>query len=450
MIPDSERLAAWISAQRWFAGKAHRIARVQVEDRISVGDVMLAIVRLRLDDASEDRYAIPLAPGGDITDALEGGEYPSALLALIRDSGRIGGEQGAIVGHATRAVRVPLGTALRARRLSGEQSNTSVVLGDVAILKHFRRLAAGPNPEQEITGFLTERTTFTHAPRLYGHVEYRDADGATSTLVVAHELVTGADDGWAWVVDRLREVFGRVPARPDDRDGLAAVAAVPLGALERLGERTAALHVALASVTGDAAFAPEPIAPADIARWANDVQRQIATAAAAAPTRGIPDAPDVREALGALLGRAKTRHHGDFHLGQTLYRAADDDWVLLDFEGEPLRPLEERRQKTSPLRDVAGMLRSIDYAGVTAAPDPGDARATAWRDVASVAFVRGYRRVAHDAAFVPRSETGFARAVAVFVIEKAAYEVVYEASHRPEWLGIPVEGLRLAVAALAA
>jgi trehalose synthase-fused probable maltokinase len=446
---DSAELAAWIGAQRWFAAKDRRIARVQVEDRVGVGRVVLLVVRVRLDDTSEDRYAIPLAPGGEIVDALDGDHYSAALFALIGDGGRLPGEHGGIVGRPTRAFPVgdrPVG----ARRLAGEQSNTSVILGEVAILKHFRRLAAGPNPEQEITGFLTERTAFRHAPRLYGHVDYLDASGEVAALAVAHEVVRGADDGWAWIVGQLRELFARGPGHPEDREGLVALASGPLGALERLGEHTAALHAALASVTEDPAFAPEPITPADAERWADGVRRQIATAAAAAPTRDIPAAPDVRGALAALVGRAKIRHHGDFHLGQTLYRPGAGAWVLLDFEGEPLRPLAERRRKASPLRDVAGMLRSIDYAGVTAAADPADPRAASWRDVASAAFVRGYRRVARAAAFVPRTDAAFDRAVAAFVVEKAAYEVVYEASHRPEWIGIPVEGLRLAVRALAA
>ena len=434
--PRSEPFAAWLADRRWFAGKTRRIAGVEIEDRIAVGAATLAIVRVRLDGGEGDRYAVPLAPGAGIVDALDGDTYAPALFALMRAGGRLAGERGELAGVPTRACPADAGERLAARVIGGEQSNTSVALGDVALLKHFRRLAVGPNPDQEVTRFLTERTSFAHAPRLYGHVEYRGADGVI-TLAVAHELVRDAEDGWAFILGEARRALGD-----------ASAAEPGLAALERLGAVTAALHVALASDAREPGFAPEAVGPADVARWTDAVRRQLEAARAALRGQRLPEVPDVGAGLGALVGTVKVRHHGDYHLGQTLHRRASGEWVVIDFEGEPLRPIDERRQKHAALRDVAGMLRSIDYAAVSVAPAPDDARARAWERAAAARFLAGYRRGASGAAFVPGGEAAFTRAVAAFVVEKAAYEIVYEASHRPDWVRIPVEGLARAAAAI--
>jgi trehalose synthase-fused probable maltokinase len=434
--PRSDALAAWLADRRWFAGKTRRIVGVEIEDRVSVGTATLAVVRARLSDGSDDRYAVPLAQSGGIVDALDDGDYAPALFRLIRAGGRLAGERGELVGVPTTACPTAAGEALDARRVGGEQSNTSLVLGDVALLKHFRRLAVGPNPDQEVTRFLTERTAFAHAPRLYGHVEYRARDGVI-TLAVAYELVRGAEDGWAFILGEARR------AARDER------AAEPgLEALERLGAVTAELHTALSSDPDEPGFAPEPVGAADVARWADAVRRQVDAARVALRGHRLPDVPDVAAGLGALLGTVKVRHHGDYHLGQTLYRPASGAWIVIDFEGEPLRPIEERRQKHAALRDVAGMMRSIDYAAVTVAARPDDPRARTWEAAASARFLAGYRRRADGAAFVPAGEAAFTRALAAFVVEKAAYEIVYEASHRPDWVRIPVEGLARAAAAI--
>jgi maltose alpha-D-glucosyltransferase/alpha-amylase len=216
--------------------------------------------------------------------------------------------------------------------------------------------------------------------------------------------------------------------------------AVTVEALRRLGERTAELHRALASDPRDPAFAPEPILAADVAAWADAVAARLAATRAALRGEGITVDPGaVRAGLAHLVGRQKIRHHGDFHLGQTLYRPTAGDWMIIDFEGEPLRPLAERRRKHAAPRDVAGMLRSIDYAAASSPDAPTSLRV--WETDAACAFLEGYRAAAGAAAFLPESDHAFRDVVAVFELEKAAYEIVYEANNRPDWIAIPKRGL---------
>jgi trehalose synthase-fused probable maltokinase len=415
-LPSAAELGAWIAGQRWFASKRRRITGVALEDRVPLGAGWLCLARVALDDGSADRYALPLLEGTEVRDALDDPDFCAALLALIAREARVPGAHGEVVAARTRAfVEVPSG--VRSRRLEGEQSNSSVLFGDTLILKHFRRLAAGPHPDVEITRYLTERTEFRHTPRLWGSLEYRDEAGAWA-LAMAQELVHGARDGWRWLLERLA-------------DGDEA-----LTALGGLGRRTAELHLALAAGDGDPAFAPEPITPADVEAWTAAVQRQLDAARAALGGRadGIPARIETA-GLRALVGAAKQRHHGDFHLGQTLIGHGGAEVAIIDFEGEPLRPIDERRRKHTPLRDVAGLLRSLGYAAASAAVPPD------WEARARAAFLEGYREAAGGAPFLPRTDAGLARAVAVLEVEKAAYEVVYEANNRPDWIAIPLRGI---------
>jgi trehalose synthase-fused probable maltokinase len=488
-MPSEASLGPWIAAQRWFAGKAHAITALAIDDRIPLGDSVVLLVTVTLDDGSRQRYAVPLVADRD--DALDHPGYTQALAALVADGGHVRGARGEIVGQPTRAFPRALGAAERGalgaaergalgaaergaldrppsvRRLAGEQSNTSVVVGGQLILKHFRRLADGRSPDEEIGRFLTERAAFVSAPRLAGHVEYR-RDGHVTTLAVVHELVGGAEDGWQWMLGALRGVYEAAAGQPQapDPGGVSEIAGVTLDALARLGTVTAELHLALASDRDDPAFAPQPITAADVAAWTRAIERQLDEAHRVLGDRPRLDVPDaagrlggIGPALGGLIGRDRIRHHGDYHLGQTLLRAGRDrdaperradapEWMIIDFEGEPLRSLEERRAKHAALRDVAGMLRSIDYAAVSAMPPGMDAWARAWERQAARAFTEAYRARARGAAFLPRTEAAFEQAVAAFVLEKAAYEVVYEASHRPAWLPIPLGGLSRALATL--
>ncbi|MGH7310841.1 MAG: alpha-amylase, partial [Candidatus Rokuibacteriota bacterium] len=187
---------------------------------------------------------------------------------------------------------------------------------------------------------------------------------------------------------------------------------------------------------------------ADVAAWTADVARQLAAAGAALGSAPVVSDADLEVSLRSLRGLDKIRHHGDLHLGQTLYREATGDFVIIDFEGEPLRALAERRRKHTPLRDAAGVLRSIDYAAVATRPAGLDDWAAAWQAEGARAFTAAYRRAVSGARFVPPGDDEFQRALAVLELEKAAYEVVYEANHRPAWVAIPRGGLVRAAARL--
>ena len=420
----------WLARQRWFATKTRRIAEAVTEDRIPVDGAALCVVRVGLDDSTVDRYVIAVAADTGVDDAFDDAAFCRALLRVMADEAEARGKRGALRGQRSRAFPVELAADAAVRRVRGEQSNTSVIFDGAIIVKHFRRLTEGENPELEITRFLTEETAFRNTPRLAGALEYIDADGAACTLAVAQELVAGGRDGWQWLLDRLAAGDGA------------------LDSLRHLGRRTGELHLALATATSNTAFGAEPIEGTDIAAWTAAVERQVTAARSAAGGRRLPEIPAATgAALSGLLGAAKIRHHGDFHLGQTLCLDDGADFMLIDFEGEPLRPLAERRRKHTPLRDVAGMLRSFAYAAATSARAGravGD-----WEAAARAAFLDGYRGAAGNAPFVPTGDDAFARAVAMLELEKAAYEIVYEANNRPDWLDIPVRGFLSATASLA-
>jgi predicted trehalose synthase len=417
--PPPSELAAWLAGQRWFASKTRRIAAVAVADRVPVGDGAVVLVDVTLEGTTLERYVVPLLDGPSIRDALDDARFCRSLLVVMAEERRLRGERGSLIGSWTGAVRAP-SAGERVTRLAAEQSNTSVTFGGAVIVKHFRRVTEGVNPELEITRFLTGHARFPHTPPLAGALEYEADGGGRTALAVAQQLAAGARDGWQWMLERLSQ------ADPSP------------AALRRLGERTAALHLALATPTDDPAFAAEPIGRADVSAWQDAIRGQVAAARAAVAPRVLPDAAHALDGLAGLVGRVKLRHHGDFHLGQTL-RVEGDDFMLIDFEGEPLRPLEERRRKHTPLRDVAGMLRSLNYAVASAgvaSPEPAEA----WEADMRRAFLTGYRSAARGAPFLPASDEDFTRAVAVFELEKAAYEIVYEANNRPQWVDIPLRG----------
>jgi maltokinase len=331
--------------------------------------------------------------------------------------------EGRIEFHRSSGSAAPGAEPRRVRVLGLEQTNSSIVLDDELIVKVFRRVEAGVNPELELLSFFATHG-YENVPRLRGWWSYA-GPLMSASLGVVQEFVADAVDGWSLALEELGsdpELF--------------------LGRLARLGEVIGGMHAVLASDAQDPAFAPEEASEESLALLTATVDEEIEKvsstlpeSAAVAPLLGRAD--DVRDLLRALssfgsIGR-RIRTHGDLHLGQLLW--AHDDWLVIDFEGEPARPLHERRLKQSPLRDVAGILRSFTYAtAVAGIEDPEiETRARA-------AFLGGYWQTLRSATFLPPRETA-ERLVRIFELEKAIYELRYELDNRPDWVSIPVAGI---------
>ncbi len=408
-----EQIAAWLPQQRWFAGRGAAIAAVEWVDAIEVGGgAAVLLVDVTAAGREKARYALPLRDGD--LEGLASDAVRQAWFARLAAGTARAGERGRLEFEPVRA----LGEAAGSRLLGAEQSNSSVLYTDAQgaprwLLKFFRRLQAGENPDFEVPRALAAHTAFRNTPEALGRIVYR-AGGEMFVLAALSAFVANRGDGWEYTLTRLRKGEG------------AALEAE----LERLGQRTAELHAALAAMAGVEGFAPERVTADDRERWRRRALEG-AQAAVLAPyadllrpwRERLAAADWARLGLGEAVGRVKTRIHGDYHLGQVL--KTETDFVIFDFEGEPARPMAERRQKGSPWQDVAGMLRSLHYAAHTAGQP-------AWAAAARSAFLRGYTGGGHP----PAPELRF------FEREKAVYELAYELAYRPAWREIPLAGLK--------
>jgi maltose alpha-D-glucosyltransferase/alpha-amylase len=351
-------------------------------------------------------------------------------------------------------------------RAPGAQgSNTTVALGHQLFLKGYRRLRAGLNPEVEIGCFLTEVARFPNSVPVAGHVEYASADGTVMTLALLQGYVENQGDGWSYTLDYLERFLDQ--CRTATAPGPAAEAhGGYLALMQTLGRRTAELHRAFAAASGDPAFNPEPLARRDLAAWVKQVREEAAAtldllghrrarlseAEGAAADTVLARRREILERIGTHapghVEALKTRYHGDYHLGQVLL--AQNDFVVIDFEGEPARPLAERRAKHLPLKDVAGMLRSFNYAAYTAlgrltAERPEDfarlePHARGWEAEAARVFLGAYEETTRGSGLYGAWEE--ARGLLeLFTLEKAFYELRYELANRPDWAHIPLRGI---------
>ncbi|GGG35795.1 alpha-amylase [Caldovatus sediminis] len=489
---EREVLPAYLPKRRWFAAKDEKLRVVRLAATATLPGtgrrLALAEAEATLPDRVE-RYCLPLADVEEdtssllvtqlalsrlrqgrrvayLTDAFASDLLPTAVVALLRARARVPTDEGEVHFRATsRLAELAVPEGAEIRRLSAEQSNSSVILGDVAVLKVLRRIVAGIHPEAEMTRHLTE-AGFANIASQLGEVVRVAPDGTPHTLMLLQGFVRNQGDGWGWTLDWLARSVDEAALTdtlPEDSFAGYLTFAASLG--RRLGE----LHATLAMPSPDPAFAPETAGEGDGERWAAGVIAQLGPALELlAQPRDWPD-PQTAELVGALVrrrgaleravrrlaqaapGALKTRVHGDFHLGQVL--VAQGDAVIVDFEGEPARRLEERRAKTSPLRDLAGLLRSLDYAAAVATATEASGTATAapterraallerWRAEASDAFLSAYRAVAQEAPHPWVPAEGADRLLDLFLVEKAAYEVRYEAANRPSWLPVPARGL---------
>ncbi len=406
-------IPADLASRRWFRSKQRTIADIGVVDQAPIGPGALAVLEVRFaDDGPAERY---LAPTIDGREPVDGEGLWSALAEAIGREERIGPF---VFQRADGFIAGPMDE----RRLDVEQSNTSVVLGERLILKLYRLLEPGDNPDLEVSAFLTD-AGFADTPALAGSITYQTDDvHASAAMLQAYVPSTG--DGWGAMLAALA----------DDPERATRMAA-DLGAL------TARMHAALASRPDDPDFPVRFASNLDTAQWRASAEGQLARAIDAvsgddrARLERIAPAISARFATGfgfASRDAVVTRIHGDYHLGQVLARA-DGGFSVIDYEGEPARPLAERRLPSSPMRDVAGMLRSLDYAARTAERTSPIVAAVTWLPEAREAFVREAR-------------AGGAMREA-FELEKALYEVRYEAGMRPDWLWLPMAAVERLVGA---
>jgi maltokinase len=426
---DEQALIDFITTQRWFGSKTRDVSHSSIVDQAHLRShprLDLMLVEIRFDTGTHETYQLLADDGG--LDALGDPRQVRELVHLARTNSKLPAGDGIVEFAATEAF-AGAGHELReARPVIAEQSNTSIVFDEALIMKVFRRLEAGINPELELLRFLTEKR-FENIPRLAGWYAYvgRQMD---ATLGILQEYVAGGEDGW----DRALAMMDDAPEQF-------------LDSLHRLGEVTGRMHAVLGSDANDAAFAPEETSAESLGLLTATVDEEIESIFMDLPEDNLELDPirgrgeEVRERLRMLtnLGGAGRviRHHGDFHLGQTLW--ADGDWVIIDFEGEPARSLPERRRKRSPLRDVAGMVRSFAYAASAASLLRGVDPPPAWEVRARAEFMEGYRATV-DLNLVP-SGASLDKLLRVFELEKAVYELRYELNNRPDWVKIPVAGI---------
>ena len=470
---EQEALPAFLPMQRWYAAKDKHLTGVTLEPWTTLnddaGDYILAAVDLTFADGASQSYFLPLTlrpasptdprtantvaivarQGGAfaLVDAAADPAFAHALLRRLQSAD----DSGPLRCEATDALkRIPPPPPAECRRPTEEQSNISFVMGDALLFKLYRRLRPGVQPEIEVSRFLTE-ARFANTPPYLGAIAYAPPGAAPVPIAAAFGFVANRGNTWDALLALLREEIASPAATGAD-------ASASLDLVRMIGARTADMHCAFASTTKDPAFAVEPVAAGDLRQWTEHALAQAKRAFAAAGNvrRDRNDAGAAAD-IDVLLARAgdirwrierfaalppsgvKTRHHGDYHLGQVL--VGDGDVTIIDFEGEPLRSLEERRAKTDPARDLAGMLRSFDYLAATATEGRGtSAPALAWRQAAEAQFLQAYAERLKACRHWPAATGSSLDRLELFLIEKALYEISYEAANRPGWIGIPVAG----------
>jgi len=409
-VPDqiTAPLEDWVIQQRWFASKAREVASVNVLETIALSEspaLDLQIIEARFQAGTHELYQLL---SGD----------PDAIRVLAE----LLGAEATVECVSFHGGVTPTG---HIRSMGAEQSNTSIVFGEAQVLKVFRRIEPGENPELEMLRFLSRRG-FENVAALSGWYEY-SGQLMAATLGILQEFVPESRDGWQLALDDPAGLLARIP---------------------ELGAATARMHNLLASDASDPAFAPEEPSAEALSLLTATIDEQI--------ERGFLDLPQGDERVAPIAGRGEEirdrlqllshvgvggrliRHHGDYHLGQTML--TDARWIILDFEGEPARTLLERRRKRSPLRDVAGMLRSFAYAASASELLRGVPSPEGWEEQARAGFLDAYLATI-EPFLLPAGRSAIEKLLAIFELEKAVYELHYELNNRPDWVRIPVAGI---------
>jgi maltose alpha-D-glucosyltransferase / alpha-amylase len=500
---DLERaiLPTYLMGCRWFGAKARTIRELRIIDDPLISPHPAgprhAVIEVSYTEGAAEFYTLPLQIARDenahrisreaqqaviaafadsnaiLHDATFDADYRGEIYRIIREQRRLRTQRGEIVGSATADFTAAPDVGGNSSVMRGEQSNSSILFGDKYFLKIFRKLEEGINPDVEITRFLTERAKFPNVPEFGGTLEYRSGK-KTVVLALIQSAIANEGDAWNFTLSAVGSYYDRVLSRKADLDGAGSGQLIQelIGGIypekaRLLGQRTGELHRALASESDDPAFAPEPF-NAMAQRSVVQSMRASSRRAFELLRKKLDDLPDAfrteaeevlaeekqilaqeRRLLEQHSAAHKIRIHGDFHLGQALHTGRD--FIFLDFEGEPARPLGERKLKRSALRDVAGMMRSFQYAAYSALWQPAmrpedvpflERWADVWYREMSSAFLQSYLAAASDALFIPRNEADLRIALEAYLLDKAVYEIGYELNHRPEWVVIPIRGIK--------
>ncbi|MGH6673692.1 MAG: maltose alpha-D-glucosyltransferase [Xanthobacteraceae bacterium] len=485
---EEEILPQYLGKRRWFGLKDEKIEFARLARVTNLGDggpeILLGEVEIKSSSGvscwflplgiyweDEPNAALPnrLALArvrhhrrvGLLTDGFAIASFARRLVGALASDMEFKQADGVLRFRCTPAARETLTVAPDAEVnwLAAEQSNSSLTIGDRVMLKIYRRIAPGEHPEAEMGRYLTAQG-FAHAPPLLGDVVRIGSDGTPHSLAVALGFIRNQGDAWSWTFDQLKRALDRIAAPASSPDiELTDLETVMAAIGQHLGE----MHAILARETSDEAFAPRRAEADDAAQWRQKIEERLDKALGSIARRETWEREQDRERAQSLLdlrkpmiaairrlaengeGTPMTRIHGDFHLGQVL--VASGDVYIIDFEGEPATSIAERRIKTSPLRDVAGLLRSIDYAGATLM-DREDTGAVPLDEAQRDQFIARFRRGASQAflrnywtASLLRDTPTTRALLDLFLIEKAAYEIAYEAANRPNWIAVPLAGL---------
>ena len=479
------QLPSFLATQRWFGGKARQIVGVEIIDTIPISGAepqsIILTVAVKYGEGKGETYSIPIiaeAGGGLLEDAFSRPAFLAELLDIIKRERELPGDTGRLRGCRGALFIELLGRSetMQPKPLTGEQSNSSVIYGERLILKFFRRIDEGENPDLEIGRFLSEKAGFPHIARIGGWLKYQHQHGKAATQAILQEFEPNQGDAWRYALRMLTAFYEKVGDTPGPdfsaSQGSAEFASESmdrlLSEISLLGRRTAELHLALASDGDDPAFAPEPFTSefqkkfeASFAELSRGTLRLLRERLSTVPVEYKERAAEIasREqeiacifcaALSGPIEALRTRIHGDYHLGQVLYTGSD--FVIIDFEGEPARPLAERRVKQSPLQDVAGMLRSFDYVAfaplLARSPESSISSgqfakrwAEAWSLRATNRFLSQYYETSGAGHYLPASPQERTKLLETYVLAKAIYELGYELNNRPTWVGIPLEGI---------
>jgi maltose alpha-D-glucosyltransferase / alpha-amylase len=512
------QLPEFLAAQRWFGGKAQRIRSTEVRDIIPFAasqlDSFVLLARVEYETGVQETYLLPLLarsatdpPTEDdsqamkvrirgvdliLTDALRNEDFLLELHAAIEAQGifrGLNGELRAKQARRYRAICPASAGVLKPKPMKVEQSNSSIIYGDRLVLKIFRHVEVGVNPDLEIGRFLSEGVHFPHVPAVAGWLEYSAPNVQHATLGILQEFVPNQGDAWRFTLNSLAEFWQQTARRLAELASLNPPGLYPLkrsvlpmpnimrescgkylDAAALLAQRTAQLHLALASEPAAPAFVPEPYTAPFQAALAKSLREKTQNAFALLRTHVAGMTGDTRTEAERILGAEnellqtfattlnrpivamRTRIHGDYHLGQVLY--TEPDFIIIDFEGEPARPIAERSVKLSPLQDVAGVLRSFHYAAfasVFATSTSADAHSEETRELLKAAqvwylcvaahFMHAYLNEAGVASFIPANEEQLAALLRLHLLEKAVYELNYELNNRPDWVRIPLAGI---------